>query len=229
VKLPVENEYLFEVYDLNLDGYISIEEIEKLGQNNGMKVFGETFIDVYDTNNDDQVEKDEFDSKPRPGTSAHRDVFRLYDKNKDKLVSVEEVKKIIVKHKVKICDKKFLLKYDVNQDGNFNRREFEWFIKHSKDYSKQYRTSATSWWAALRVSSTANKALDPSMKFERSKKDPNADITWTSVVMKWYEETSISGDNLFELIRKEHLTQMAATVAMSTEVYLVSQFGPEKC
>ncbi|KAG4385233.1 hypothetical protein AAZX31_12G049900 [Glycine max] len=140
---PMELKRVFQMFDRNGDGRISLKELSDSLENLGILIPDKDLaqmIERIDVNGDGCVDMDEFGDlyesimEERDEEEDMREAFNVFDQNRDGFISVEELRRVLASLGLKQggtldeC-KKMITKVDVDGDGMVNYKEFRQMMK----------------------------------------------------------------------------------------------------
>ncbi|CAJ1933331.1 unnamed protein product [Sphenostylis stenocarpa] len=139
----VELKRVFEMFDRNGDGRISVEELSHSLENLGIKISEKELTEMIqriDVNGDGCVDITEFGElyelimEERNEEEDMREAFNVFDQNRDGFITVEELRTVLGSlglHQggsMEEC-RKMIVKVDVDGDGMVNYKEFQQMMK----------------------------------------------------------------------------------------------------
>ncbi|KHN25296.1 Calmodulin-like protein 7 [Glycine soja] len=140
---PMELKRVFQMFDRNGDGRISLKELSDSLENLGILIPDKDLaqmIERIDLNGDGCVDMDEFGDlyesimEERDEEEDMREAFNVFDQNRDGFITVEELRRVLASLGLKQggtldeC-KKMITKVDVDGDGMVNYKEFRQMMK----------------------------------------------------------------------------------------------------
>lgn len=140
---PAELKRIFQLFDRNGDGRISLKELSDSLENLGILIPDKDLaqmIERIDMNGDGCIDVDEFGDlyesiMEEPDEEEDmREAFNVFDQNRDGFITVEELGTVLASLGLKQgrtldeC-KKMIMKVDVDGDGMVNYKEFRQMMK----------------------------------------------------------------------------------------------------
>ncbi|KAK7341575.1 hypothetical protein VNO80_24510 [Phaseolus coccineus] len=139
----VELKRVFEMFDRNGDGRISVEELRDSLVNLGIEIPEKELADMIqriDVNGDGCVDMEEFGElyesimEERDEEEDMREAFNVFDQNRDGFISVDELRAVLASlglHQGRSLEecRKMIVKVDIDGDGMVNYKEFRQMMK----------------------------------------------------------------------------------------------------
>lgn len=139
----VELKRVFEMFDRNGDGRISVEELRDSLVNMGMEIPEKELADMIqriDVNGDGCVDMEEFGElyesimEERDEEEDMLEAFNVFDQNRDGFISVDELRTVLASlglHQGRSLEecRKMIVKVDIDGDGMVNFKEFRQMMK----------------------------------------------------------------------------------------------------
>nr|AEO20055.1 calmodulin [Phaseolus vulgaris] len=139
----VELKRVFEMFDRNGDGRISVEELRDSLVNMGIEIPEKELADMIqriDVNGDGCVDMEEFGElyesimEERDEEEDMLEAFNVFDQNRDGFISVDELRTVLASlglHQGRSLEecRKMIVKVDIDGDGMVNYKEFRQMMK----------------------------------------------------------------------------------------------------
>lgn len=131
---------LFQKFDRNMDGYISLSELKKgMGSSDNEEII--KIMESVDTDRNGEINYNEFitatmDKKQINNSFSIEKAFNFFDKDKNGQIEKEELQSILqgseLNHVETNIIKEILLEWDINGDGVVDRDEFYRWMSYKK-------------------------------------------------------------------------------------------------
>ncbi|KAL2328860.1 hypothetical protein Fmac_022287 [Flemingia macrophylla] len=145
---PSEVKRVFEMFDRDGDGRITVKELNASLENLGMVIAEKDLEQMIDANGDGCVNAEEFgelydsimEERDVDEEEDMREAFNVFDQNRDGFITVEELRTVLaslgLRHAATLdgC-KKMITKVDVDGDGRVNYKEFTQMMKGGLGFS----------------------------------------------------------------------------------------------
>ncbi|ESW03940.1 hypothetical protein PHAVU_011G054100 [Phaseolus vulgaris] len=139
----VELKRVFEMFDRNGDGRISVEELRDSLVNMGIEIPEKELADMIqriDVNGDGCLDMEEFGElyesimEERDEEEDMLEAFNVFDQNRDGFISVDELRTVLASlglHQGRSLEecRKMIVKVDIDGDGMVNYKEFRQMMK----------------------------------------------------------------------------------------------------